>query len=172
MAVSRAEITRAGGFAAVAGGLLRIAASVAPVVVGSESARESLYIVVDLCLIAGLLAFYASQNRHAGWPGALGLVAALIGFVVIRANRAISSIDLYPIGSVAVVCGLIALTITSWKARNSSAWLPLMFTASLIVGIVASAVPEASVLFVVAGVLFGIAFAYMGWTLLIKRASS
>src|SRR6267378_2887062 len=69
MAISRAEITRAGGLAAVAGGLLRIAASVAPVVIESDFARESLYIVVDLCLISGLLAFYASQSRHAGWPG-------------------------------------------------------------------------------------------------------
>ena len=95
MAISRAEITRAGGLAAVAGGLLRIAASVAPVVIESEFARESLYIVVDLCLITGLLAFYASQNRHAGWPGGFGLVAALIGFGVIRANRAISSISIF-----------------------------------------------------------------------------
>jgi hypothetical protein len=38
----------------------------------SESARESLYIVVDLCLIAGLLAFYTTQKRFAGWPGAFG----------------------------------------------------------------------------------------------------
>ena len=170
MAISRAEITRAGGLAAVAGGLLRIAASVAPVVIESEFARESLYIVVDLCLITGLLAFYASQNRHARWPGRFGLVAALIGFGVIRANRAISSIDLYPIGSVAVVCGLIALTTTSWRARSSSAWLPLMFTASLILGIVASAAPEASVLFVAAGVVFGIAFVCVGWTLLVRRS--
>jgi len=172
MAISRAEITRAGGLAAVAGGLLRIAASVAPVVIESDFARESLYIVVDLCLISGLLALYASQNRHAGWPGGFGLVAALIGFGVIRANRAISSIDLYPIGSVAVVCGLIALTTTSWRARTSSAWLPLMFTASLIFGIVASAAPEASVLSVAAGVVFGVAFACVGWTLLVRRSVS
>ena len=169
---SRQRAIRAGGLAAIAGGLLRIAASVAPVAIESESARESLYIVVDVCLIAGLLAFYASRNRHAGWPGAFGLVAALMGFGVIRANRAISSVDLYPIGSVAVVCGLIALTTISWKARTSSAWLPLMFTASLFFGIVASAVPEASVLVVVAGVVFGIAFACVGWTLLVRHSAS
>jgi len=107
-----------------------------------------------------------TRKAAAGWPGTFGLIAALVGFGVIRANRAISSIDLYPIGSVAIICGLIALTAASWKARTSSGWLPLMFTASLIFGIVASAVPEARVLFVVAGATFGIAFGCVGWTLL------
>jgi hypothetical protein len=163
MSVSRADVIRAGGQAAVAGGLLRIATSVAPVVIESESARQSLYFGVDLCLITGLLAFYASQNRRVGWPGSFGLAAALIGFGIIRANRLILSVDLYPIGSVAVACGLIVLTTASWSARISSAWLPLMFTASLLFGIVATAVPEAGFLFVVAGVVFGSAFACMGW---------
>ena len=51
-----------GGLVAIAGGLLRAASSFAPVVIGSGLARESLYIVVDVCLTVGLIGFYLQRS--------------------------------------------------------------------------------------------------------------
>lgn len=160
-----ANFNQTGAAVAVAGGLLRIAASFAPVVIASESSRELLYVVVDLCLIAGLLAFYVSRRANLRWPGTCGFVAALAGLAVVRANRAVSPVDLYPVGSITIVCGLIVLTLASWRAERSPGWVPLAFVASLILGVLGSAVPRVSVLFVVSGVVFGTAFAGAGWTI-------
>ena len=158
------NIIQAGAMAAVAGGLLRIAASFAPVVIASGSSRELLYVVVDLCLIAGLFAFYVSRRASLRWPGTCGFVAALVGLAIVRANR-VSPVDLYPVASITIVCGLTVLTLASWRAERSPGWVPLAFAASLILGVLGSAVPRVSVLFVVSGVVFGTAFAGAGWTI-------
>jgi hypothetical protein len=55
--MTRLTLVRTGGLAAIAGGVLGAAASFAPVVIGSDLQRESLYIVVDLCLTVGLAGF-------------------------------------------------------------------------------------------------------------------
>jgi len=134
-------------------------------VIACESGRELLYMAVDICLIGGLMVFYVERRKNVGWAGAGAFIAALAGFAVIRVNRVLSPVDLYPIGSVAILCGLIVLTGLSWKARRSPAWLPLAFTMSLVLGILGSAVPRASVLVVVSGIVFGGAFSGSGWTI-------
>ena len=57
--MTRSTLVRAGGLAAIAGGALRATASFAPVVIDSDNVRESLYIVVDVCLTIKLVGFNA-----------------------------------------------------------------------------------------------------------------
>src|SRR5262245_29331848 len=99
--ITRLTLIRTGRLAAIAGGLLRAASSFAPVAIGSGFARESLYILVDVCLTVGLSGFYVQRSKSLGWPGAAGLAIALGGIATIRANRAISTVDLYPVGALA-----------------------------------------------------------------------
>jgi hypothetical protein len=165
--MTRGTLVRTGGLAAIAGGMLRAAASFAPVVIGSDLARESLYIVVDVCLTLGLVGFYAQRSKSIGWPGAVGLALALVGFATVRANRAISTVDLYPAGALTSACGVIVLSARSWVVRKSSGWVPVVFLFSTFVGVIGSVVENANALFVWSGVMFGIAFAGLGvetWT--------
>ncbi len=108
--MTRSTLVRAGGLAAIAGGTLRAAASFAPVVIDSDIERESLYIVVDVCLTIGLVGYSALHSKSIGWPGASGLALALAGLATVRANRAISAVDLYPAGALATACGVILLS--------------------------------------------------------------
>ena len=161
--LTMATVIRTGALVAVAGGALRVAASFAPIVIGSELLRESLYVAVDACIAVGLLAFYSQRSEGLGRWGSLGLAVALVGIVTVRANRLISVADLYPAGALAIACGVMILTIRAWIVKRIHGWIPAAFTFSTLVGVVGNAVQGADVLFVCSGVMFGIAFAGLGF---------
>jgi len=164
--ITRVTLIRTGGLVAIAGGLLRTAGSFAPAVIASDVARESLYIVIDVCLTVGLVGFYAQRSKRVGWPGAAGFALALVGIVTVRANRAIATVDLYPAGALAIACGVIVVSTSAWVGRTIAGWVPVAFVLSTFVGIIGSVV-HASACFVWSGVIFGIAFAGLGfemWT--------
>jgi hypothetical protein len=165
--MTRLTLVRAGGLVAIAGGLLRTAGSFAPVVIRSELARESLYIAIDVCLTVGLIGFYLQRSKSIGWLGAAGLALALGGIATVRANRAISTVDLYPAGALAIACGVIVVSARAWMAHKISGWIPAAFLLSTLVGIVGNVVQDANSLFVWSGIIFGLAFAGLGfemWT--------
>ena len=160
--MTRSSLVRAGGVAAIAGGALRAAASFAPLVIDSNVERESLYILVDLCLTVGLLGFSARHSKSIGWLGATGLALALVGLATVRANRAISTVDLYPAGALATACGVILLSARVWVAQRIPGWVPVAFLISTFVGLLGSYVRGANSLFVWSGVIFGVAFVGLG----------
>ena len=161
--MTKLSLVRAGGLAAIAGGVLRAAASFAPALIGSDLQRESLYVVVDVCLTLGLLAFYALNAEELGRRGAAGLALALVGIAVVRSTRVISAVDLYPVGALATACGAILLAVTAWVANTLPAWVPVTLLLSTLVGVVGSVIKDAPALFVSSGVMFGVAFAALGF---------
>ena len=170
--ITRVTLFRTAGLLAIAGGLLRAAGSFAPVVVASDLARESLYIVIDVCLTVGLVGFYAQRSKRVGWSGAAGFALALVGIVTVRANRAIATVDLYPAGALAIACGVIVVSTSAWVVRTTPGWVPVAFVLSTFVGITGSVVQGASALFVWSGVIFGIAFAGLGFEMWTSQTGS
>jgi hypothetical protein len=160
--MTRLTLIRAGALAAVAGGAFRAAASFAPIVIGSDFWRESLYVVVDTCLAVGLLAFCAQRSEGLEPWGTHGLAVALLGIATVRVNRFVSAADLYPVGALAIACGVMILTIRAWIVRRIRGWVPATFTFSTLVGVVGSVVQGADALFLCSGVMFGIAFIGLG----------
>ena len=159
--MSRAALIRAGGMAAIVGGVLRAAASFAPSV-GSDSERQLLYLVVDMFLLLGLLGFYELCHQDIGRTGALGFLLALFGLVVVRSSRVIPGLDLYPVGALAFVGGLIVLCGSAWRVKTLAVWIPMAFVVSTLVGLVGRAADNSGWLLVLSGVLFGVAFAGLG----------
>lgn len=157
-------LVRAGAAAAIAGGLLRALASFAPVAIGSDVIRDALYLTIDVCLALGVTAFYFCLPRRTDWMASIGFGLALAGIAVIRMNRYVSTSDLYPVGALAVACGVVLLSVGGWRAAQLRAWVPVAFTLSTAFGLVGTAVPGAGIAFVCSGVLFGIAFAVLGAT--------
>lgn len=162
-------LVRTGGLVAIAGGLLRTAGSFAPVVIRSVLARESLYIVVDVCLTVGLISFYLPRSKSIGWPGAVGLALALGGIATVRANPAISTVDLYPAGALAIACGVIVVSASAWRVRKIPGWIPAAFLLSTLVGILGNVLRDANTLFIWSGMIFGIAFAGLGFEIWTSR---
>jgi hypothetical protein len=159
--MSRAALIRAGGMAAIVGGVLRAAASFAPGV-GSDIERQLLYLVVDMFLLVGLLGFYGLRHHDVGRTGALGFLLALFGLVVVRSSRVIPGLDLYPMGALAFVGGLIAICGSAWSVKKLAVWVPVALVVSTLVGLVGTVADNSGWLFVLSGVLFGAAFAGLG----------
>lgn len=170
--ITRVTRFRTGGLVAIIGGLLRTAGSFAPVVVASDLARESLYIVIDVCLTVGLVGFYAQRSKRVGWSGAAGLALTLVGIVTVRANRAFATVDLYPAGALAIACGVIVVSTSAWVVRTIHGWVPAAFVLSTFVGITGGVVQDANALFVWSGVIFGIAFAGLGFEMWTSQTGS
>jgi hypothetical protein len=156
-------LIRAGAAAAIAGGLLRALGSFAPGVIGSDVIRDALYLTIDVCLTLGVTAFYSCLPRRTGMAS-IGVGLALGGIAVIRLNRYVPRADLYPVGALAVACGVLLLSVSGWRAAQVRAWVPVAFILSTALGLVGTAVPGAGIAFVCSGVLFGIAFAVLGAT--------
>ena len=159
--MSRGALIRAGGTAAVVGGILRAAASFAPSF-GSDSERQILYLVVDMFLLLGLLGFYELRYQDVGRTGALGFLLALFGLVVVRSSRVVSGLDLYPVGAVAVAGGLIVLCGRAWSVKTLRVWVPTVFVVSTLVGLVGTVAGNSARLLVASGILFGAAVAGLG----------
>jgi len=149
-----------------------MAASFAPVAIESARARELLYLVIDGCLTVGLVGFYAPRAKRLGWPGAAGLALALVGIAIVRANRAISTVDLYPAGALAIACGVIVVTARAWVAHTLAGWVPVAFVIATLVGLVGNVAPAGNALFVGSGVIFGLAFASLGVAVWMSRGSA
>jgi hypothetical protein len=59
-----------------------------------------------------------------------------VGIATIRVNRLISAADLYPVGALAIACGVMILTIRAWIVKKIHGWVPIAFTLSTLVGVV------------------------------------
>jgi len=159
--MSKAALIRAGGMAAIVGGVLRAAASFAPSV-GSDIDRQLLYLVVDMFLLVGLLGFYGLRHQDVGRTGALGFLLALFGLMVVRSSRVIPGLDLYPMGALAFVVGLIALCGSASSVKKLAVWVPTAFVVSTLVGLVGTVADNSGWLLVLSGVMFGAAFGGLG----------
>ena len=70
-----------------------------------------------------------------------------------------------------LMCGVMILTIRAWIVNRIHGWIPAAFIFSTPVGVVGNAVQGADVLFGCSGVMFGIAFAGLGFETWISASS-
>jgi hypothetical protein len=105
--------------------ILRAAASFAPSL-GSDFEQQLLYLVVDLLLLLGLLSFDELSYQDVGRTGAFGFLMALFGVLVVSSSRVIPGLDLYPMGALALVGGLIVLCGCAWRVKALPVWVPTL----------------------------------------------
>ena len=160
----RRDVIRAGALLGVSGGVLRAIGSFAPALIASDSARSGLYLVIDVCLTAGLLSIYIRLRSRIRALGSVGFSLALFGLIATRTSAALTHVDLYPIFAAMVAFGILVLALSSWRAARLDAWIPLAFALSLVLGSVGTFVAGAGSLFIASGILFGGAFAAMAIT--------
>jgi len=160
------SVVRVGCRAAIVAGVLRAAGSFAPSS-GVEAERQLLYFLIDLLLLLGVFAVYAHDHDRIGRWGAIGLLTAVVGILLVRSSRAVPGIDLYPAGALAVAVGWMLLSLMSWRARAGSVIVPLGFALSVVTATLAKTLAS-SVLFVASGIVFGAAVAAAGTQVLVR----
>lgn len=164
-------LVRVGGAAAILAGLLRAAAAVVPGT-GSEVERQSVYFIVDLLLLLGLLAAYAQHHQSLGRSGAGAFLITVTGLLLVRSSRAVPGLDLYPAGAASFAIGWVVLGFTWWKWSHGSPLVPLLVLLSLLLGVVSQLGGRAATLFATSGLLFGAAMVEVGRQLLVTAASA
>lgn len=151
-------LLRLGSIAAILAGLLRIGISFLDY---SEptTARELLYLTIDLCIVFGLLAVYFYQYVELGKPGIVGFVVALSGAaIIVGPDGAIGDVPVYPLGSALLLLGLSTIAIAGWRVALIPRYALASWLLSLVLG-VGTTVPGAPpALLVLAGLAFGVGF--------------
>jgi hypothetical protein len=160
--MSSTDLLRWGGRSAIFGGVLRGINSFLPIATPTLI-LEFMYFVTDISILFGLMAIYGFQHEESRRWGFLGFVLSIIGTgIIIGPDGYISGVNMYPVGSLILAAGLILLSIGSWIADRFPHWIPIFWTSSTFIGIIGYFIPGFSLLFVISGVLFGLAFAGAG----------
>jgi hypothetical protein len=152
---------RVGALAAIAAGGLRVVGALIPADQQSIGLAV-LYLVTDIGIALGLIAWYFDQHASIGALGSAGFALGIVGVLIIRSNGAIPGVVLYPPGALLVAVGIGVLAYCAWRARRLPVWMLGLLVCSALAGIVGSLVPGFSALFVLSGVMFGSGFAAVG----------
>lgn len=153
-------ILKAGAVAAIAGGCLRIAAVFIPYAPQSVG-LETLYAVIDLCLLFGLSAIFWRCADRLGWVSATGYLLASAGLAsIVGPDPQMFGLEFYLVGSGVFEIGLLVLAIAMVRRRQLrlAAWL-------WIVSAIASlAIPAGGgeLAYGLAGLSLGLGFAWAG----------
>ena len=159
-----------GGAAAILAGVLRAMVAAAPDA-GSEVARQSVYFIVDLLLLLGVIALYWQHHAALGRAGACAFLLTIAGLLLVRSRCAVPGIDLYPAGALSVAIGWVVLGLAWWRRSSGSPSVPLLLLLSLLLGVLSQFLGSAQTLFAASGVLFGAAMIEAGRRLLLIAAN-
>ena len=166
----RTNLIRLCGLAAIVGGVLRGIASLIP----STTPRiMALYFFTDVFLLFGSTGMYGFQREEIGLTGTLGFFLQVVGaLILITRDVAVFGSGAYLVGALMFAAGLDLLAAGSWKAKSFPHWILILWVLSTIVGPIGYFSGGLSVLFMISGMLFGIAFAAGGITVLCSGATN
>jgi len=158
------------GFAAIAGGLLRIFAAFP--LVRDPVTLEWLYTAIDVLLLMGLMGIYLARAERLGFLGlaSFGVAVAALSFIG-GPDADPFGFSTYEQGAAALAIAMVGLSIAWLQRGERPIWAPMCWFGSIVaVGAFALIPPLASYGFMAAGVLFGLGFALAGTDLVRPRA--
>jgi hypothetical protein len=152
-------ILRAGGLAAVAGGVLRaIDTFVAEVL--PQGPLATLYFVTDMFLLAGVAGLWWKRRATLGIAGAAGLAIFVLGILAVRASAL--GVGSYQLGATIALLGLALYSVETLITHRAAVWAPVAWLVSLAAGIAATLGLQPVALTALAGVAFGVGFVAAG----------
>jgi len=169
--MSDVVLLRVLGVAAILGGVLRIGSAFIPFAPG-QAWLELVYLVIDVCLLFGLIGVYFAYRGAAGVAGFVSFAIAAIGLASIVGPDGVVpayGIDTYQIGVLVITLGLTFFSIVLLVARAGPPWAPLCWIASMLVGVGGSFGGNPENGFFAGGLLFGVGFVMAGWAIFSPR---
>jgi hypothetical protein len=154
------------GFAAILGGLLRVA-SAFPLPL-SAIEHEALWDITDAFFTLGLIGVYLDRAPRLGFLGLASFVVAIAALSFIGGPDADPfGFSTYEQGAAALLIALLGLSIAWLRAGERPLWPPLLWFASAIAAGALSALPAPwpDYGFTSAGIFFGLGFCAAGWPL-------
>ena len=156
-------LLRLGAVAAMAAGSLRIAASFMAYSGPTTVAQELFYLVIDLCILYGVLAVYFVQRVEVGSLGFAGFLLALSGVaIIVGPDGSIGDVGMYQVGSASLLLGLTLISIAGWRAARLPRYALATWILSTVLGILGSLPGAPTIFLLLAGLAFGIGFVGAG----------
>ncbi|HEY6119902.1 MAG TPA: hypothetical protein VIV66_08085 [Pyrinomonadaceae bacterium] len=165
----RTNLIRICGLAAIVAGVLRGIASVIP---ANTPRIMALYFFIDVFLLFGSIGIYGFQREESGLTGTFGFTLQVVG-ILILITRDVADLGsgVYLVGALMFAAGLDLFAAGAWKGKRFSRWILILWVVSTIVGPIGFFNSRLSALFMVSGMLFGIAFVGGGMTVLFNDAT-
>ena len=119
-----------------------------------------MYYLSQLAALITFIGIYLFQRESAGILGLIGFLMVVIGFPA-------QAFGLLPgIADIFSALGIVVLAIAALRARSFAWWIPVLWVASPVLGILGFALPDYQyILFPLASVLFGLGLIGAGVTL-------
>src|SRR5712691_6698752 len=132
--MSRTNLIRWCGLAAVLAGILRLIASFTPT--AASVGIQIWYFAIDVLLLLGIIGVYGFQKKETGRWGFFGFLLALIGAGVLIGHDVYNAIVLlFPVAAFLFAVGISVLAIRSWAAKTLPRWASALLITSTLVGI-------------------------------------
>ena len=158
-------LLRLSAAAAILGGGLRVV--VAFLNTADLQLRQIVYFVTDLMLIFGLCGIYLSRSNRLGVAGFLGFAASITGIMMVRSFGQ----SAYLVGASVTLLGVTVMSVAMLVTACFPKWAPILWIASLTVGVVGLFPFGTNWGVTLAGVMFGLGFIAAGIGLRCAHAS-
>jgi hypothetical protein len=157
--MTRDALLRLSAVAAILGGGLRVVDGF--LANADAHVQQVAYFVTDVMLIFGLCGIYLSRSNRLGLTGLLGFAFSIIGILIVRSFGQ----GAYLVGASVTLLGMVALSVVMLATGAFPKSAPILWIASLIVGVIG--LPPFSVNWglTLAGVIFGLGFIAAGISL-------
>jgi len=158
--MSNSTLVRICAVAAILAGALRAITSLLPETTPNVFL---LYLLIDLCLLLGVIGLYRFTATAAKVIPLLGTVVMFLALVVlIGRDLGVAPVSIYAAAAAAFSVGLDLFAIHVLRNRQMPIWIPIAWLLSTIVGPVGFFVPQLHFLFAISGLIFALAFAGAG----------
>jgi hypothetical protein len=170
--MSKNILLRLSAVAAIAGGALRVADGLliasAPI-----QTQQFAYFLTDLLLVFGLCGIYLTRSNRLGLAGLVGFVVSFTGILMVRSSAlSLFGFSTYLVGASVTLLGVVAIG-AAMLIRNAFPKLaPILWIASLLIGVVGVLPVAMSWGVTLAGVTFGVGFIAAGISLLLEKTAS
>jgi hypothetical protein len=156
-------LLRLGAVACMVAGTLRIAASFIAYSDPTTVAQELFYLVIDLCIVYGVLAVYFFQRVEVGTLGFAGFLLALTGAaIIVGPDGSIGDVSMYQLGSASLLLGLTLISVAGWRGARLPRYALVSWVLSTVLAVLGSLPGAPAILLLPTGLAFGIGFVGAG----------
>ncbi len=170
--MSKNILLRLSAVAAIAGGALRVVDGLL-IPSAAIQTQQFAYFLTDLLLMFGLCGIYLTRSNRLGLAGLIGFVLSFTGILMVRSSAlSLFGFSTYLVGASVTLLGVVAIGAAMLIHNAFPKLAPILWIASLILG-VAGLLPVAMSWGVtLAGVTFGVGFVVAGISLLSDKSAS
>jgi len=158
--MNSSTLTRVFAVGAILAGVLRAITSFIPETTPNVFL---VYLVIDLCLLSGVIGLYRFTVTAARLVPRLGTALMCLALLVLIARDVgVAPVSLYAGAAMTFSVGIDLFAIHLLQTRKMPSWIPIAWLVSTVIGPLGFFVPQLHFLLAMAGLIFGVAFAVAG----------